>query len=108
MKLQADSKSAIEMASEAVRKCDTVVMVGVYGGRYNMFPLGNFFSRGITLKIGQCPAQAYIEPILGLIKKGQFDATDIITHKLNLSDGPTGYWLFDHKEDSCIKAVLKP
>ena len=43
LKLQAGSKSAIEISSEAVRKCGTVAMIGVYGGRYNLFPLGNFF-----------------------------------------------------------------
>lgn len=108
LKLQAGSKSAIETASEAVRKCGTVVLVGVYGGRYNTFPLGNFFSRNITLRMGQCPAQRYVKPILTLIEQGRFDATDIITHKLNLSAGEKAYELFDKKEDGCIKVVLKP
>ncbi|MCM1233916.1 MAG: glutathione-dependent formaldehyde dehydrogenase [Ruminococcus flavefaciens] len=108
LKLQAGSKSAIEISSEAVRKCGTVVMVGVYGGRYNLFPLGNFFSRNITLKMGQCPAQGYIKPILELIQKGEFDPTDIITHTLSLDDGRRGYSMFDQKEDGCIKVVLKP
>lgn len=108
MKLQAGSKSAIEIASEAVRKCGTVAMVGVYGGRYNTFPLGNFFSRNITLKMGQCPAQGYVRPILDLIRAGKFDPTDIITHTLKLKDGSYAYSIFDNKEDSCIKVVLKP
>lgn len=108
LKLQAGSKSAIEIASEAVRKCGTVAFIGVYGGRYNTFPLGNFFSRNITLKMGQCPAQRYVKPILELIKKGEFDATDIITHKLKLSEGDHGYSIFDNKEDGCIKVILKP
>ena len=43
LKLQGGSKSAIEIATQAVRKCGTVVLVGVYGARYNMFPLGDFF-----------------------------------------------------------------
>lgn len=108
LKLQAGSKSAIEISSEAVRKCGTVAMVGVYGGRYNTFPLGNFFSRNITLKMGQCPAQSYVKPILELIQKGEFDATDIITHTLRLDEGSKGYSIFDNKEDGCIKVVLKP
>lgn len=108
LKLQVGSKSAIEIASEAVRKCGTVAMLGVYGGRYNMFPLGNFFSRNITLKMGQCPAQRYVKPILELIKKGKFDATDIITHRLPLDEGKRAYSIFDEKEDGCIKVVLKP
>ena len=108
MKLQAGSKSAIEIASEAVRKCGTVSMVGVYGGRYNTFPLGNFWTRNVTLKMGQCPAQSYVQPILELIKERKFDATDIITHTLKLKDGVHGYSIFDNKEDGCIKVVLKP
>lgn len=108
MKLQGGSKSAIEIATQAVRKGGTVQFVGVYGARYNMFPFGDFFARNITLKMGQCPAHEFVEPILGLIKKGEFDATDIITHRLSLSEGEHAYRIFDRKEDDCIKVVLKP
>lgn len=108
LKLQGGSKSAIEIATQAVRKCGTVVLVGVYGMRYNNFPLGDFFARNITLKMGQCPAHAYVIPILDLIKTGKFDATDIITHKLPLAKGEHAYEIFDEKKDNCIKVVLKP
>ncbi len=108
LKLQGGSKSAIEIATQAVRKGGTVALVGVYGARYNMFPLGDFFARNITLKMGQCPAHAYVEPILSLIREGKFDGTDIITHVLSLKDGEHGYEIFDEKMDNCIKVVLKP
>ncbi|MDR3594955.1 zinc-dependent alcohol dehydrogenase [Clostridium sp.] len=108
LKLQGGSKSAIEIATQAVRKGGTVSIVGVYGLRYNNFPLGDFFSRNITLKMGQCPAQAYVNPILELIKQGRFDATDIITHKLSLDKGKHAYDIFDNKKENCIKVILKP
>lgn len=108
LKLQGGSKSAIEIATQAVRKCGTVSMVGVYGSKYNLFPLGDFFSRNITLKMGQCPAHSYVDPILNLIKEGKFDATDIITHKLSLEKGKYAYDIFDSKKDDCIKVILKP
>lgn len=108
LKLQGGSKSAIEIATQAVRKGGTVMLVGVYGLRYNMFPLGDFFSRNVTLKMGQCPAHSYIDKILHLIKQGKFDPTDIITHKLSLDQGEHGYEIFDKKEDNCIKVILKP
>lgn len=108
LKLQGGSKSAIEISSQSVRKGGTVMMIGVYGGRYNMFPLGDFFSKNITLKMGQCPAQAYMPKILEIIKKGEYDPTDIITHKLSLSEGKYAYDIFDSKLDNCIKVVLKP
>lgn len=108
LKLQGGSKSAIELAAQCVRKGGTVVLLGVYGTRYNSFPLGDFFSRNITLKMGQCPAQAYTNPIMKLIEEGKFDATDIITHKLSLDQGSHAYEIFDKKEDECIKVILKP
>ncbi|BBF43088.1 uncharacterized zinc-type alcohol dehydrogenase-like protein ybdR [Lachnospiraceae bacterium KM106-2] len=108
LQLQGGSKSAIEIATQAVRKCGTVVFIGVYGKRYNNFPLGDFYSRNITLKMGQCPAQRYTNEILSLIQNNKFDATDIITHKLDLSEGSHAYSIFDKKEDNCIKVVLKP
>ena len=37
-----------------------------------MFPLGDFFSKNITLKIEQCPAQAYMPKILDIIKNKSF------------------------------------
>ncbi|AFM01849.1 theronine dehydrogenase-like Zn-dependent dehydrogenase [Desulfitobacterium dehalogenans ATCC 51507] len=108
LKLQGGSKSAIEIATQAVRKGGTVALVGVYGSKYNLFPLGDFFSRNITLKMGQCPAHSYVDSILGLIKTGRFDATDIITHRLSLDKGEHAYEIFDEKKDNCIKVVLKP
>lgn len=108
LKMQGGSKSAIELAAQAVRKCGTVQLVGVYGERYNMFPLGDFFGRNINLKMGQCPAQAYIPHILELIQKHEFSATDIITHRLPLHDAETAYDIFEKKKDNCIKVILKP
>lgn len=108
LKLQGGSKSAIEIATRAVRKGGTVSLVGVYGSKYNMFPLGDFFSRNITLTMGQCPVHSYVDPILKLIQQGKFDATDIITHRLSLDEGERGYKIFDGKKEDCIKVVLKP
>ncbi|MFZ5352277.1 MAG: zinc-dependent alcohol dehydrogenase [Bacillota bacterium] len=108
LKLQGGSKSAIEMATQAVRKGGTVSMVGVYGARYNAFPLGDFFARNITLKMGQCPVHSYIKPILDHIRNMRIDATDIITHTLSLDKGEHAYEIFDEKKEGCIKVVLKP
>jgi S-(hydroxymethyl)glutathione dehydrogenase/alcohol dehydrogenase len=108
LKLQGGSKSAIEIATQAVRKGGCVVFVGVYGTRYNLFPLGDFFSKNITLKMGQCPVQAYVDRIMSMIIEHKIDPTDIITHKLSLEQGPQAYEIFDKKEDNCIKVILKP
>lgn len=108
LKLQGGSKSAIEIATQAVRKGGTVQFTGVYGARYNLFPFGDFFARGVTLKMGQCPAQSYVGTILEFIKQGKFNATDIITHRLPLDQGIHAYEIFDKKSEDCIKVILKP
>ncbi|GAB6178683.1 zinc-dependent alcohol dehydrogenase [Desulfotomaculum defluvii] len=108
MLLQGGAMSAITMAAQAVRKGGSVALVGVYGMRYNAFPLGDFWSRGITLKMGQCPATAYVDYLLGWVKEGRIDPTDIITHRLKIDEGEKGYEIFDQKQDNCIKVVLKP
>jgi S-(hydroxymethyl)glutathione dehydrogenase / alcohol dehydrogenase len=108
LKLQGGAMGAIVMASQCVRKGGTVQLTGVYGTRYNMFPLGDFFTRNITLKMGQAPVIHYIPYLYDLIKDGAFDPTDIITHRLPLTDAEHAYGIFDEKMDNCIKVVLKP
>jgi S-(hydroxymethyl)glutathione dehydrogenase/alcohol dehydrogenase len=108
LKLQGGSMGAIQIASQAVRKGGTVFLVGIYGMRYNAFPLGDFFSRNITLKMGQAPVIHYIPELYQWIINNKFDPTDIITHKLPLSQAEQGYEVFDTKTDGCIKVVLKP
>ncbi|UJF35993.1 zinc-dependent alcohol dehydrogenase [Paenibacillus hexagrammi] len=106
--LQGGAMGAINIASQCVRKCGTVMMIGVYGLRYNAFPLGDFFARNITLKMGQAPVIHYMPDLFRMISEQKFDPTDIITHRLPLSQASHGYEVFDEKKDGCIKVILKP
>jgi S-(hydroxymethyl)glutathione dehydrogenase / alcohol dehydrogenase len=108
LKMHGGAMGAIVIASQAVRKGGTVQLVGVYGARYNQFPLGDFFARNITLKMGQAPVIHYIPKLYEWIVEGKFDPTDIITHRLPLEEAPHAYEIFDEKKDNCIKVVLKP
>jgi threonine dehydrogenase-like Zn-dependent dehydrogenase len=49
-----------------------------------------------------------MRPLLDRIRNGEIDPTFVITHRLSLSDAPKGYELFKHKEDGCVKVVLRP
>lgn len=96
------------MAANIVRKCGTISVVGVYGLKYNLFPFGHLFERNITVKMGQAPVIHYMPELFQWIKSGELDATDIITHRLPMSEAGHAYNIFDNKEDNCIKVVLKP
>jgi len=108
LKLQGGTLGPIQIATKAVKKCGTVQITGVYGGNYNAFPLGAFFSRNINLKMGQAHARSFMEPIYKQIVNGDIDPTKIITHELSLDEAAHGYDIFNKKEDDCIKVVLKP
>lgn len=108
LKLQGGTLGAIQIATKAVRKAGTVQLTGVYGGLYNMFPLGPFFTRNITIKMGQAHARSYMHELYQQIIEEKFDPTDIITHSLPLEQADKGYDIFNAKTDNCIKVVLKP
>lgn len=50
----------------------------------------------------------YIPELYEKVANGSFDPTDIITHRLPLSEAEHGYQVFDGKMENCIKVVLKP
>jgi len=108
LKLQGGALGAIQLASKAVRKGGTIQLVGIYGSRYQAFPLGDLFSRNITLKMGQAPVIHYMPELYRMIMDGRLDPTDIITHRLSLDEAQHAYEIFDEKKDNCIKVVLKP
>ncbi|PKF89839.1 glutathione-dependent formaldehyde dehydrogenase [Bacillus sp. BA3] len=108
LKLQGGTLSAIEIALNAVRKFGTIQLTGVYGSKYNMFPLGNLFERNINLKMGQAPVIHYMPKLFDKITAGKFDPTEIISHKVPLEKASEAYQIFNDHEDECIKVVLKP
>ncbi|WP_217596748.1 zinc-dependent alcohol dehydrogenase [Cohnella sp. GbtcB17] len=108
LKLQGGTLSAIDIAMDAVRKFGTIQLTGVYGALYNMFPLGHMFERNLTVKMGQAPAIHYMPKLLDMIVNGEFDPTEIVTHRIPLDQASDAYKIFNEKEDGCIKVVLKP
>jgi threonine dehydrogenase-like Zn-dependent dehydrogenase len=108
MMLEADRPHVFRQALLACRKGGTVSVPGVYGGYDDKIPLGAFMNKGLTLKTGQTHVQHYMRPLLERIQNGEIDPSFVITHCMQLDDAPAGYEKFLHKEDECIKVVLKP
>ncbi|WP_134685100.1 alcohol dehydrogenase catalytic domain-containing protein [Brevibacillus migulae] len=108
LRLQGGTMAAVEMASQVVRKGGTIQLVGVYGTRYNGFPLGDLFARNIQLKMGQAPVIHLIPPMYRMLQEGKLTVTDLISHTYSLSDAPQAYTTFEQKEDNCLKIMLQP
>jgi threonine dehydrogenase-like Zn-dependent dehydrogenase len=96
---------ALLTAIDCVRPGGTVSVIGVHTEFEWPLPLGNLFTRNITLRFGgSCNVQGWWEQAIVAIQQGQADPTAIITHRMPLDDAAEGYRLFDTKE--AMKVVL--
>ena len=108
VRLETDRGPALREAIMACRNGGTVSVIGVYGGLMDKFPVGSWMNRSITLKTGQCHVQRYTRPLLQRIENGEIDPSFVISHRLSLEEAPQAYETFKHKQDECVKVVLKP
>ncbi len=107
-RMTTDRPHVLRQAIQACRKGGTVSIPGVYGGLLDKLPFGAAFAKGLTFKMGQTHVHRYLQPLLERIQKGEIDPSFVITHRLKLDEAPYAYDIFKHKEDGCIKVVLKP
>ena len=105
---ETDRGHALRDAILACRPGGIVSVIGVYGGLMDKFPTGAFMNKGLQLRTGQCHVQKYLKLLYDHIKNGDIDPSFVITHRLGLDQAPDGYETFKHKQDECVKVVLKP
>jgi threonine dehydrogenase-like Zn-dependent dehydrogenase len=105
---ESDRGHALRDAILACRPGGIVSVIGVYGGLLDKFPSGAFMNKGLQLRAGQCHVQKYLQPLYERISDGQIDPSFVVTHSVELSKAPDAYETFKHKQDDCVKVVLKP
>ncbi|GHO81025.1 glutathione-dependent formaldehyde dehydrogenase [Ktedonobacter sp. SOSP1-85] len=108
MRLSTDRPYVLRQAIQACRKGGTVSLPGIYGGFVDKMPMGAAFAKALTFKMGQTHVHRYLRPLLKRIQGAEIDPTFVITHKVSLDQVPQAYDMFKHKQDSCIKVVIKP
>jgi threonine dehydrogenase-like Zn-dependent dehydrogenase len=105
---ESDRGHALRDAIMACRPGGIVSVIGVYGGLLDKFPAGAWMNKGLTLKTGQCHVHRYLQPLYERVRNGDIDPSFVVTHQLELGMAPDGYETFKHKQDECVKVVLKP
>jgi threonine dehydrogenase-like Zn-dependent dehydrogenase len=105
---ETDRGPALRDAILACQPGGIVSIIGVYGGLMDKFPTGALMNKGLTVRTGQCHVQRYMKPLYEHIKNGDIDPGFVVTHRLELGEAPNGYETFKHKQDNCVKVVLKP
>lgn len=103
-----DKGHSLRQCINCCRKGGIVSIVGVFGGIVDKMPMGAAMNKGLTFRMGQTHMMNYMKPLLGRVERGEIDPSEIISHTLTLDDAPHAYDIFKHKEDGCIKVVLKP
>lgn len=105
--LVTDRCDALRMAIMACKKGGTVSIPGVYGGIADSFPIGVAFGKGLNIKMGQTHTQKYMKPLLDLILADKIDPSFVITHRIDIEQGPQAYANFHKEKNDFIKVVLK-
>jgi threonine dehydrogenase-like Zn-dependent dehydrogenase len=108
LRLETDRPNVLRQAIVACRKGGTVSVPGVYTGLVDKIPMGAFMNKGLTMKSGQTHVHRYLRPLTERIQKGEIDPSFLISHVLPIDQAPHAYEIFKHKQDNCIKVVLKP
>jgi threonine dehydrogenase-like Zn-dependent dehydrogenase len=108
MRAETERPHALREAIYACKPGGVVSVIGVYGGFMDKFPAGQFMNKGLTMRTGQCHVQRYMKPLLEHIEAGRIDPSFVVTHRLELGQAPEGFETFKHKQDECVKVVLKP
>lgn len=106
--LATDRPHALRQAIFCCRKGGTVSIPGVYGGFLDKFPMGAAFGKGLKMKMGQTNMHKYLKPLLSAIEEEKIDPSFVISHRLNLSEAPTGYKNFNEDKNEWRKIILKP
>src|SRR3954452_11585241 len=104
-----DRLVALLAAIDAVRRGGTVSIIGVYGGAKDPLPMMDLFDKGVQLRMGQAHVKRWVPEILPHLDDADpLGTSDLVTHRLPLTDARRGYEMFQKKQDGCIKVVLAP
>jgi threonine dehydrogenase-like Zn-dependent dehydrogenase len=97
---------SLQLSYQLVRPGGIISSVGVCNDKFLPFSPVQAYNKNLTYITGRCPARAMMPEIVKLILERRFSFTDIISHRLSLSQGVDGYNLFAGKQDSCMKVIL--
>jgi alcohol dehydrogenase len=84
-------------------------IVSVIGAHFEPdYPLNNalMFEKEITLRFSIGDPTRDRERLLATIEAGSMKPSDVVTHRMSLSEAPDAYRLFDNRE--AVKVVLQP
>ena len=109
VKVRPDRLVALQQCMGSVRRGGTLSVIGVYGGWYPLFPLGDLFDKQITVRWGQANVRRWTDEIQAVLRDGDpLRAAALVSHEVPLEEAPQWYAAFRAKEPGVVKVVLRP
>lgn len=102
------SEFSLQLSYQLVRPGGIISSVGVCNSTHLPFSPVQAYDKNLTFISGRCPARAMMPTIIPLIQQKKYPFTDIITHRMPLAEGVTGYDIFANKKENCLKVILTP
>jgi 2-desacetyl-2-hydroxyethyl bacteriochlorophyllide A dehydrogenase len=96
---------ALDMAIRSTRNDGRLCVIGVYGKRAEVH-MGLVWNKALHITAGPANVVGHVDEVLALIEAGVVDPTPLVTHRMQLSDAPEGYAIYDRRE--ALKIVLRP
>jgi threonine dehydrogenase-like Zn-dependent dehydrogenase len=106
--MESDRPHVLREMIYVCRGAGVLSIPGVYGGLVDKIPFGMAMNKGLTFRMGQTHVRRWTDDLTRRIEEGQIDPSFVITHKAKLEEGPGMYRVFEQKNDSCIKVMLRP
>jgi len=106
--LENDRPHVLREMIYACRVAGVISIIGVYTGLVDKIPMGLAMNKGLTFRMAQTHVPRWTDDLLRRIEDGQIDPSFVVTHKVDLSQGPEMYRTFRDKQDGCIKVMLRP
>jgi len=97
-----------KLAYDLLRPGGIISVVGVCNDQHLSFTPVQAYDKNITYTVGRCPARSMMKELTPFVQDKKVDFTSIITHRMKLSEGVSGYDIFANKKDHCLKVVLEP
>ena len=108
MMIENDRPHVLREMIYVCRVAGVISIIGVYTGLVDKIPMGMAMNKGLTFRMAQAHVPRWTADLLRRIEDGQIDPSFVITHNVDLSQGPEMYRTFRDKQDGCIKVMLRP
>ncbi|MEM7235791.1 MAG: alcohol dehydrogenase catalytic domain-containing protein [Planctomycetota bacterium] len=101
------TESATAVSVELLRPGGHLSIAGVHTESHFALSPELAYDKNLTLSIGRCPARAGLEERVKRQIESPQPFSEIVTHRVPLTDASDAYQIFDQRVDGCVKLVFE-